>query len=175
MHSQAPLEPSTTPDRFDAYLDGVRRAAAGDESALDLMQEAFAELPALASWVGDLAASARERLIHAVAGDNPALRTALEAKVWALGEELSSPHASPLERLLVDRVLACWVALHHIEQEYALRLEVADLAAADWWERRLERAQHRYFASVTKLAQVRRLLGPSVVVNVAQQQVNVVR
>ena len=34
-------------------------------------------------------------------------------------EELAGPVVTPLERLLIDRVVACWFHLHYVEANYA--------------------------------------------------------
>ena len=45
------------------------------------------------------------------------------------------------------------------------------LRQAEYYEQRLRKAQARYLAAIRPLAQVRRLGGPAVQVNIGQQQV----
>ena len=47
------------------------------------------------------------------------------------------------------------------------------LSVDEHYQKRQDRAHRRFLSSVKALAQVRRLLGPSVQVNIAEQQVNV--
>jgi hypothetical protein len=71
----------------------------------------------------------------------------------------------------------CWLQLHYAEQKYAeIALENdpgVDWSQEEWHQRRIDRLQQRYLAAIKGLAQVRRLLKPSMQINVAEQQVNV--
>jgi hypothetical protein len=76
-------------------------------------------------------------------------------------EELGEAAAPPLERLLVRRVVLCWLACHQAEVERVGLLqgqasEVLRAAA----ERRVDRAHARLLASAKTLATVHRLVRP---------------
>ena len=89
-------------------------------------------------------------------------------------EELGFPQASALERLLIDRVILCWLRLHHVEFHYTAVLENSiPLPRANYWERRLSAAQHRYLQACESLARIRKLIIPIVQVNIGEKQVNI--
>ncbi len=99
------------------------------------------------------------------------LRDTLDHQLAALRQDLEAIARSPLERLLVERVLTCWTALHLAE------LAASTPPPSTFRERRLDRAHHRYLASIQALARVSRLLAPTIAqINIAAsgaQQLNV--
>ncbi len=151
----------------------VRRAESGDKAVLPVLREMFELGPELANVYGDLAKRAQRELIAAMAGENLLMRETVPCKLEDMKEELAGPSPTPLEKLLVERVVACWLALQHAEllwtQRSSGRVRVQEL---DFYQRHLDRAQKRYLSAIRALAQIRKL-GPAVQINVAEQQVNV--
>ena len=76
------------------------------------------------------------------------------------------------ERLLVDRVVACWLQVHYADAVYAQGMKDLTFNQGDYYQRRQDRAHRRYLSAIRSLAQVRRLLSPSIQVNIAEQQIN---
>src|SRR5581483_11825091 len=80
------------------------------------------------------------------------------------------------ERLLVDRIAACWLATLHAEQRLANAAgQSLSLPLARFYAEEAERQHKRLLKSIEALAKVRRLLAPTQI-NVALpggQQVNV--
>ena len=64
---------------------------------------------------------------------------------------------TPLERLLTERVVLCWMALHHAELVYAQRLGTLTLEQGAYLQERLARFQKMYLAAIKALAQLRRV------------------
>jgi hypothetical protein len=149
------------------------RAEAGDAEAL-LPVRAFidAEAPELWAEFGDVARRAEDCWLSRIAGKNLVHREAIERRLVELRAEIAGPAPSPLECLLVARIVVCWLTLHYYEHQRAAT-EGLTLEEANHYDRRLDRAQRRYLAAIKCLAQVRRLLGPTVQVNVAEKQVNI--
>src|SRR5262249_27073610 len=87
--------------------------------------------------------------------------------------ELAGPAPTPLERLLVERIAACWLHLHHLELIYASKESMA-LELGIYFQRSLTAAQKRYLSAIKTLATVRRLALPVLIgqVNIAGKQVN---
>ena len=101
-------------------------------------------------------------------------KAAIVRRLDALRRELAGPIPTPLERLLVDRVVVGWLAAAVAEGAYHQALERGVGHADDeFHQRRVERAQRRYLAAAKALAQVRRLQLPAVQVNIGDKQVNV--
>jgi hypothetical protein len=173
--SKPPIERPAQQDPAERALALLPRAATGDQRAVASLRELFDEHPAMWDVVGDAAYQAQSAMVHLVAGKNAVVQDAIKRKLGSLQRELAGEAPSPLERLLAERVAACWLMLSHAEARYAKALEAPSVSfeLSEYHQRRCERAQRRYIAAIKALAQVRRLLGPVVQVNIAERQVNV--
>jgi len=120
---------------------------------------------------GNLAIRAENTLVNVAVGNDEMLREALKRKLATLKEELDG--RTPLERLLIERVVACWLNVYYIDALYAKRLNDVTCAEGEYFQRRQERAHRQYLLAIRTLAQVCRLLVPAVQVNIGAQQVNV--
>ena len=144
-----------------AELDEIRalltRAAGGDREALPELRAALDRRPELWRTLGDLAAHVELAWIAEVAGANPALAEVLARKVAALKRELGGPSPSALERLLVDRVAACWLQLHHADLA-AARMHDETTEGLERMRKRQAAAERRHAGAIEALARVRRLL-----------------
>jgi hypothetical protein len=151
----------------------VERARKGDETTLPVLRQLFQNPQAVDRLGGDLARQAEYALIHAAAGKNVALREALYRKLELLRAEVAGPAPAPLERLLVGRVVACWLQLHHADILLAQQAGQMSLQQADYHQRTRDRAHKRYLSAIKTLALVRKLALPVLQVNIARKQVNV--
>jgi hypothetical protein len=122
---------------------------------------------------GNLSRMAEQALIRAATGENLSFREALIRKLDLLRDELGGPSPTPLERLLVDRVVACWLQLHHADLLLAQQAEGMTLVQGDYHQRTRDRAHRRYLSAIRTLAIVRKLALPVLQVNIADKQVNV--
>ncbi len=142
-------------------------------SELAKVQEPKSPDPERFKVQGNIALLAEHALVEVIA-ERPAFQDAVKEKLAAVRADVTDPDASPLERLLVDRVALCWLQVHTADLAYAVaNKEGSTLTQGEYYDRRLDRAQRRYLRAIRTLAQVRRLLGPTVQVNIAKQQVNV--
>ena len=91
-----------------------------------------------------------------------------------LRDELAGTAPTPIERLVVERIVACWLQLHQLELSYGAQASMAN-ELATYYQRSIDRAQKRYLAAIKALAYVRRLARPVVQMNVARRQVNLAR
>jgi hypothetical protein len=83
----------------------VGRAQQGDVTVLPRLKEFLDAHPQVWQELGDLALHAREALIRLVAGDNLLVGECVRRDLAALEAELAGPSPSPLERILVQRVV----------------------------------------------------------------------
>jgi len=83
-------------------------------------------------------------------------REALRAKMKALRVELAGSNPTPIERLLVERVVACWLQLAHADC-MAAQARPASIAEGNYIQRRQDRAHRRYLSAIKMLAVVRKL------------------
>jgi hypothetical protein len=159
-------------NRHDELLALTDRAQKGDKSALPALRE-FLKEPALVDALGgDLAKQAQLTLINKFSGQNLLFRESLTCKLDLLRDELAGTSPTPLERLLVERIVACWLHLHHLETIYAGK-ESMSLELGSYYQRSISSAQKRYLAAIKTLALVRKLAVPVLQVNIAKKQLNV--
>jgi hypothetical protein len=133
--------------------------------------------PQLWRVAGDLAyASVLNILAKLDAG--PLVTESLKHSWVAMKDELGYQSAPPLERLLMEQVVLCWLHLHIIQLEYTTVMnEPIPAASAGHWEKRLSAAQRRYLRACETLARIRKLARttPALQLNIAThggQQVN---
>jgi hypothetical protein len=113
--------------------------------------------PQLWQRFGDIGRHALEAWVGLAAGGDLAFAEALRRRQGALREELLGASPSPLERLLVDRVVSCTLHVEHADAQ-AARTEGLTPGIYRLTLRRQESAQRRLLAAVRELALVRRLL-----------------
>ena len=136
------------------------------------LRELLKDPASVDSFGGDLARQAQLSLVERFTGKNLLYKESLQRKLELLRDELAGPSTTPLERLLVDRVVTCWLHLHHLEVIYANK-ESMPLAVGTYYERSISAAQKRYLAAIKTLALVRKQAVPVLQVNIAKKQVNV--
>ena len=139
----------------------LERARGGDHLAMPALRAALDDHPEIWARYGDLAAHARAAVIDLVAGTDLGFREALSRKADALIEELAGPGASPLERLLAERVSASWLRVHHADVMEA-RAAGDSLAQATFARKRVDASHRGFLAAITALATVRCLLPATV-------------
>jgi hypothetical protein len=151
----------------------LRKAEKGGRTVLPALRQWMDRTPGYCEAVGDLAKVAREALIaHASGGKNLLVRETLTRKCAALSQELMAVTPSPIERLLVERIVMCWLQLYYAECIYVQSLESSlSIRQAEFHQQRISKAQARYLSAIRTLAQFRRLGVPAVQVNIGQQQV----
>jgi hypothetical protein len=86
---------------------------------------------------------------------------------------LAGANPTPVERLLVERVVACWLQVQDADVRYAQGQKELTFAQGEYYQRRMERAHKRYLSALRTLALVRKLAVPVLQVNIAKKQVNV--
>jgi hypothetical protein len=154
----------------------IKRAQGGDESTLPVVRQLLQSQEAIDLLGGDLARQAERSFLSNAAGKDLAFREALAAKLARLRAELGGPNPTPLERLLVERVVACWLQVQDADIRYAQgQANSPPLAVCDFQQRRMDRAHRRYMTAIKTLATVRKLALPVLQVNIAGQQVNVAK
>ncbi len=153
----------------------MKRADKGDREALAEVRRVYDALPELWRDAGDLAKQAELAWLTTTLGDQRTAREATERMAAELRRQLAGEEAPPLERLLAERAVVCWLQLNYVDSILAQRLSGGGLSRGqiEMYQEWLDRAQKRYLAALKTLAQVRRLLVPAVQVNIADKQVNV--
>ena len=133
------------------------RAQEGDPVALGELRKLLDDHPGLLAQTGDLAHQAEQSWLKALGEGNEVFKEAVARQAKALRRELAGPTPAPLERLLTERVVLCWMALHHAELLYAQRPATLTLDQSAHAQERLARFQRMYLAAIRALAQLRRV------------------
>jgi hypothetical protein len=164
--TEAPGASVPTQDEVQALL---RQAEQGDRTVLPALRAHMDLAPSLWAQRGDLAQVMQQMLIGLVASTNLVVQENIARKCAALTQELVGPTPSPLECLLVERVVLCWLHLHYAE---GLRLQTKEVTfqQEEFHQRRISKMHARYLSAIRTLAQVRLLGVPAVQVNIGQQQ-----
>ncbi len=156
------------PDDLDAL---VIRARSGDAAILPQLRAFLDEHPAAWRHCGDLALQAQEAWINLIAGPDLLARESLSRQTAALRAELAGPAPSSLEKLLVARIVACWLQVHYSDASVAESAALS-LRQASFAQKRQDAAHRRYMAALGGLALVRRLVPGSHVPVAAPAQEN---
>jgi hypothetical protein len=161
-----------------AWLTALQMLAnQGDAQAGKTLVEAYDKVPRLWEQVTGLQENAERSWIDAMAPKRPGqefTRAAIQREVDRRRREIGGEAQSPLERLLVDRVVLCWLQATFADARYAQRMtDGLTFKEGEYFQRQCERAQRQLLKAVQTLATVRRLLTPTVQLNVAENQINV--
>lgn len=166
------LDGKSLVDDRAALRNVLERAQDGDESVLPALRRALKEEPKISNIFVDLAGSLESSIVSNMAGDDLMLRECLPRNLKEMRKDLTGENPSPLEKLLVERVVICWLQLQHFEMIYAQNLSKSQtLAQSDFQQKRIDRVHRRYLSAIKTLAQIRKM-GPTVQINIAEQQVN---
>lgn len=168
MATEGTKEP-TPPEVLAAIQEVVAKARKGDAAVLPQLRAIMDRNPGLARHSGDLARHAQSAWVALASGPNLYLKEALTREAEVRRAELTRPGATPIEQLLVARVVACHLELHYLSAAEANALSAGDgHRVTDYQARRVERAQRMYLGAMGALVTFQRLMPvPQVVGNAA--------
>lgn len=150
----------TAPTKGDDLDSLVQRAEQGDTTALPALRVILKNPQAVELLGGNLARQAQLTLIKKFSGKNLLLKESLTRKLDLLRAELAETHQGPVERLLVERVVACWLHLSQLEYLYGQQDSTTQDVGV-YFQRCLSAAQKRYLSALKTLALVRKLALPA--------------
>jgi len=147
-----------------------------DPQAVAELHRVLDAMPDLCTALGDMSLRLQNRLIERLF-PHKAAQIAIQKRATAVRNGLGYEGAAQLEQLLIDHAVLCWLRLQDAETGYSAAMDRSlPVGHADYWDRHLAAAQRRYLRACEALARVRRLLHPTLQVNIAAQggqQVNV--
>jgi hypothetical protein len=172
------IQPQSPPsiDTDEAFSKLLKRAAKGDAAVLPVVRQLFDADSGLGLRLveifGNSFASARDSMIRFAAGKDLMSQEGMRRKIDALVGDLAGPNPTPLERILCERIVLCWLEVNELDRRY---IDPSDLTFkdAEYRESRRDHAHKRFLSACKTLATVRKLGLPAIQVNVARQQVNV--
>lgn len=133
------------------------QAEQGDKAARQRLGEAIAETAPIWRQAGDLAHLAEEEWLRLIAGPNAPFAESLRQQMAAMRKELRGSAPAPVEKLLVDRIVVCWLQAQFADLSYAQNTDVS-LTQARFLLKRQETSHNRYLESLRALALIRNLL-----------------
>jgi hypothetical protein len=158
-----PIEPSTS---YDALQSLVQQAQQGDTSILPLIRTLLDQVPELWEHSHVLAQQVEKAWTNALSGPDLMSKEIIAREVEGLRSQLLGPQPTPLEKLLVDRICVCWLAIQHSELHAARRFNERAVVLTPSEEHRLDKVHHRFLSAIRELARVRKLLQPTTTVQV---------
>jgi hypothetical protein len=152
----------------------VHRGMAGDRTVLPALRAFLDHTPAIWEHAQGLATQVERAWLRVIAGDNLVTQEILSRQAALMKAQLAGSAPTPLEHLLVERIVVCWLQVQQAELRAAGRIQQHSPVLSPLEEQRLEAVHRRFLMAVKSLAQVRKLLRPgmAIQVNIANQQVN---
>ncbi len=134
--------------------DLVERAKSGDRSAVPRLREYLDRNPQLWRNSGSIAVQAQAAWINGTVGPDLHLRECMSKQINEMKAELCGDSPTPLEALLVERIVTCWLHLGYLEAREAQFPERSER----WFKLRMERyamAERQFRGAVNALVTVR--------------------
>lgn len=160
-------------DTVARLQDLAKKAEKGDKKAVPAIREILDESPDLAWRLMNLSKLAESQFIEKMTREKDlAAKEATKHQLQSMRAEIAGENASPMERLLAERVVITWLQLQLYEGIYASSIfKSMTIAQCNYYQKRIDQAHGRYLSAIRTLAQIRKL-GPAVQINIADKQVN---
>ena len=147
----------------------AKQANTGDPAVLAALRKTLDENPQIWQAVGNLSLHARMVMVDALAGGDLFAKDSLMRHAADMEKNLAGPSPSALERLAVQRIVACWLETHYAalqgpeptgntlkHAKFALQLK--------------ESAEKRFHAAIKSLALIRKMLPSNAVIEAKPAQ-----
>lgn len=158
-------EPTPPPDPLADLRAVVARAKAGDAAAVPQLRIILDANPALVRHYGDLARQAEGAWVALAAGNNLYLKETVLRAAESQRSELTRPGAQPVEKLLVERVVACGLQVQYFSATEANALAAGDtFRQLQFHAKRVGQAQRMYLTALGALVTYQKLVPADAVV-----------
>lgn len=164
-NSSKPTGPSAA-QQAQALKVAIERARAGDKSVLTELRTLLVELPDTKNG-GDLSQSVIDGMLDAQFDDDLVARELVLLKLAELRSSLSGPKPTPVESLLIERIVCCWLRLNLSELATGFS-DVTDHSLTSSASRSLDRYHKQYLSALKALADLRKL-NVTIMLNVARR------
>lgn len=148
----------------------VKRAKSGDRAALPRLRQYLNANPQLWKGPGNVALQAQAAWINLIAGPNLHFRECMMRQVNEMKQDLAGKSTSPLESMLVERLITNWLQLGYIEAREAQ----VDEKSEKWFQLKMQRqalAERQFRGAVNALVTLRELASKPITVELHQQPV----
>jgi hypothetical protein len=134
----------------------MQRAKAGNESAASHLRAMLEDFPVLCRDTRDLMEQTQDGWLKLLTGSDLSQRVMIEHQLQSLRKELGGFNVSVAERLLIDRILICWLQLAYADR-LLLEAQNGSTRVPKEQARRQAAAAKQYATAIKQLAQVKRL------------------
>jgi hypothetical protein len=158
--SNSPQDLADPPVVVDRFSWLVEQARIGNSEVLSELRELLDSRPELWQFYGDLGRLAEQAWIGAIVGNKDLfLKENVRCRLAQIRKDLGIAHASPLEKLVIERIALNWMRVHHADMAAAAAMtNSSSTKMVQFWQKRLNDAERRYMVSIGSLATMRRLL-----------------
>jgi hypothetical protein len=137
----------------------VQQANDGNTGAQTRLHRILDECPEIWMQTGNLAEHAELSLVRLIAKEEWLLTESIRRQAAEMKVELAGPNPTFLEAMAVQRVIACWLQLQHVD---ALCAQAdGELGRANFWLKRQSQANKQFNAAMKSLLMIRTLLPPA--------------
>ena len=135
--------------------DLIDRAQHGDETVLPELRELLDKTPELWQQVGDVAKHVETAWVKLLAGNDLLTQECLNREAERRRTDLIGDDPTPLERHMVERIVASWLQVKHAEMQMGNSHGATDTQLT-FRHRRLDSAQKHHRAAINQLMKIRK-------------------
>ena len=161
--TKAKAEPRTPLTPLEANIILARR---GNKKVLPMLRRALNEHPELVTHYGSLTLQVQENWLQLVAGKDLLLSETMRRHLDAMRNELVGANPNPLDKLLVDRILATHVQVLYFEAVETTDPTAENMRVARYRMDRRNQAHRQFLSAVKMLATVRNLVARTNVIQI---------
>ena len=150
--------PETTPHDHDgpytSYMrELIQRARQDDQTAMPELKTLLDDTPELWQQIGDLAHHVENAWIKLLAPTDLFSQDCVRREAERQRDELLGDDPTPIQRHLVERIIACWLQVQHAEMEMVNSRQATD-RQRNFFHKRLESAQKQHLAAMKELVKI---------------------
>lgn len=146
---------SSIEQKRDLLSSVIKRAQKGDASALPELRRLLAEFP-VEKIGGDLSNTLVQKMLDSQFEDDLHAKELVLLKLAELRSTLGGPKPTPVEMLLIERIVCSWLRLHLAEITASIG-EFGSDSLSNVASRSHDRLHKQYLSSLKALADLRRL------------------
>ena len=135
--------------------DLIERAQRGDQTAMPELRQLLDKSPQLWEQIGDLAKHVETAWIKLLAANDLLTQECLHREAERRRTELLGDEPTPIERHLIETIVASWLQLKHAEIQMGRNSQQATDKQLIYFHRRLDSAQKQHRAAINQLVKVR--------------------
>lgn len=157
---KAETKPDITP--LQATVELARR---GVKEALPYLRKVLDQHPEMVGHYDDLARRAQHAWLQ-LFGKDLLAQEGTARQLDALRHDLAEPRSSPLEKLVIQRIVACFLQTVYFDAREAVGQEIETREMAEFRLRRQAQAHQQFLSAVKSLADLRKVTPPPVVIQI---------